>query len=230
MRYVGLISMLVFIATLSLGVGSVCAMTSDASATTQAPKSTDLAEMSLEQLMDIPVLTVVTASKREQTTTQAPAQASVVTADDIRKYGYRTLADILRSAPGFYITYDRSYGFIGVRGFGRPGDYGGRVLLLVDGHRMNDPLYDTVAVVNDFIVDVDLIERVEIIRGPGSALYGNNAFFAVVNVITKRANSFRNGEHLCRGGHARHLQGSLDLRCARVEWNGRGRVSERPAQ
>ena len=154
--------------------------------------------MSLEQLMELPVLTVVTASKREQKTTEAPAQATVVTADDIRAYGYRTLADILRSVPGFYVTNDRSYGYVGVRGFSRPGDFGGRVLLLLDGHRMNDSIYDTAAVLNDFIVDVDLIERVEIIRGPGSALYGNNAFFAVVNVFTKRASRFKNGEASAR--------------------------------
>ena len=112
---------------------------------------------------------------------------TVITAQDIRAYGWRTLGDLLRSAPGFYVTYPRSYGFVGVRGFGRPGDFGGRILLLLNGHRMNDPLYDTAAVMNDFILDMDLIDRVEIVRGPGSALYGNNAFFAVVNVITKRA-------------------------------------------
>ena len=71
--------------------------------------------------MELPVLTVVTASKREQKTTEAPAQATVVTADDIRAYGYRTLADVLRSVPGFYVTYDRSYGSSGCGGSDVPG-------------------------------------------------------------------------------------------------------------
>ena len=174
-----------------------------------ASAAADLTKMSLEQLMELPVLTVVTASKREQKTTEAPAQATVVTADDIRAYGYRTLADVLRSVPGFYTTYDRSYSYVGVRGFGRPGDYGGRTLLLLDGHRMNDPLYDTAAIGTEFILDVDLIERVEVIRGPGSALYGNNAFFAVVNVITKRAARLENVEISAEAGTYDTYKGRL---------------------
>ncbi len=172
---------------MAAGIGLAAAAPPEQTPDAPTVRPADLTELSLEQLMDLPVVTVVTASKREQTTTQAPAQATVVTAQDIQQYGYRTLADILRSVPGFYVTYDRSYGFVGVRGFGRPGDYGGRILLLMDGHRLNDPLYDLASVVNDFILEVDLIDRVEIIRGPGSTLYGNNAFFAVVNVITKQA-------------------------------------------
>ncbi len=156
-----------------------------ARAATNDLETSKLAELSLQDLMQIEVPTVVTASKHEQKATEAPAAVTVVTKDDIRKYGYRTLADILRSVRGFYISYDRSYGFIGVRGLNRPGDYGGRVLILVDGHRLNDPIYDTAAVMNDFMVDVDLIERVEVIRGPGSSLYGNNAFFAIVNILTR---------------------------------------------
>ncbi len=72
-----------------------------------------------------------------------------------------------------------------MRGVNRPGDFGGRILILVDGLRLNEPISDGVGVLTDFPIDVDLIERVEVIRGPGSALYGNNAFFAVINVITR---------------------------------------------
>ena len=197
--------------TLATAAGSAFAQVPDPLAPPPVSESAGLTKMSLEQLMEIPILTVVTASKRQQKTTEAPAQATVVTAEDIRAYGCRTLADILRSVPGFYVTYDRSYGYIGVRGFGRPGDFGGRVLLLVDGHRMNDSIYDTAAALNDFIVDVDLIERVEVIRGPGSALYGNNAFFAVVNVITKRAARFKNGEASAEAGSYDTYKGRLTL-------------------
>jgi iron complex outermembrane receptor protein len=143
----------------------------------------DYADMTLEQLMDIPVYS---ASKHDEKTTEAPSSVTLITAQEIRAYGWRTLADLLRSTPGFYVSTPRSYGFIGVRGFGRPRDFGGRILMLVNGHRMNDPLYDTAAIVEDFILDMDLIDRVEVVRGPGSALYGNNAFFGIVNVITKR--------------------------------------------
>ena len=141
---------------------------------------------------DIP--SVIGASKYEQKVTDAPASVSIVTAQDIKLYGYRTLADILRSVGSFYITSDRNYSYVGVRGFGRPGDYNSRILLVVDGHRMNDNLYDQALVGTEGALDVDLIDRVEVIRGPGSSLYGSNAFFAVVNIITKRGRDLKGVE------------------------------------
>jgi outer membrane receptor for ferrienterochelin and colicins len=147
----------------------------------------DLTELPLEELMEIEVATVYTASKFEQKVTEAPSSVSIITSDEIKMYGYRTLADILRSVRGFFITSDRNYAYSGVRGFGRQGDYNSRVLLLVDGHRINDNLYDSAPIGTEFVVDVDMIDRVEVVRGPGSSLYGGNAFFAVVNVITKRS-------------------------------------------
>ncbi len=160
---------------------------------TQLPEPTDL---SVEELtrMEIPV--VEAASKYKQKITEAPSSVTIITADEARKYGHRTLADILQSVPGMYVTYDRNYSFLGVRGFNR-GDYNSRMLLLVDGHRVNNSLSDGAFIGTEFILDVDLIDRVEIIRGPGSSLYGNNAFFGVINVITRRGRDMpRNGAEL----------------------------------
>jgi len=112
---------------------------------------------------------------------------TVITADEIQKYGYRTLAEILESVRGFYITYDRDYTFVGVRGFGRLGDWNSRILLLIDGHRINDNILGMAVIGPEFLVGVDLIERVEIIRGPSSSLYGAQAFLAVINVVTIKA-------------------------------------------
>jgi outer membrane receptor for ferrienterochelin and colicins len=120
-------------------------------------------------------------------------RVTVVTADEIKKYGYRTLADILQSAQGFYVSYDRNYAFLGARGINL-GDFNSRVLLLINGHRVNNNLTDGAAIGTDFILDVDLIDRVEIIRGPGSVLYGNNAFFGVINVITRTAKQLHGAE------------------------------------
>jgi len=145
----------------------------------------DLTTLSIEELMGIEVETVSGASRYEQPVSEAPASVSIVSAEQIKKYGYRNLADILQSVPGFSVTNDRNYQYAGIRGFGLPGDYGTRVLLMVDGIRQNEPMFNSVFI-GELVVDTDLIERVEIIRGPGHTLYGANALMAVINIVTKR--------------------------------------------
>ncbi|MCL6471060.1 MAG: TonB-dependent receptor, partial [Ralstonia sp.] len=146
--------------------------------------ATDLTALPIEQLMQVQVVTG--ASKYAQAANEAPANVSVITAADIKAYGWRTLADILGSLPGLYTNYDRSYNTLGARGFLRAGDYDTRFLLLIDGHRTNDPIFDQAAVGTEAILNVDLIERVEYVPGAGSAVYGSNALFGVINIITKR--------------------------------------------
>lgn len=143
-----------------------------------------LTDLSLEELMDI-VPKVYGASKFEQKSTEAPSSVTVISSDEINRYGYRTLADLLQSVQGMHVSYDRNYSFLGTRGINL-GDFNSRVLVLVDGHQINNNLTDGAHIGTAFVLDVDLINRVEIIRGPGSVLYGNNAFFGVINVITKR--------------------------------------------
>ena len=154
----------------------------------------DLMEKTPEELIKIEVASVYGASKYLQKVTEAPASVTIVTADEIQKYGYRTLAEILRSVRGFYVSYDRNYSYVGVSGFAQPGDYNSRILLLIDGHRFNENIYDGGYIGTEFSIDVDLIERVEIIRGPSSSLYGTNAFFAVINVMTKRGRDLKGVE------------------------------------
>lgn len=152
----------------------------------QEKEKPDLTTFTIEELMQVEVETVSGASRYEQPVSEAPASVSIVTADQIKKYGYRNLGDILQSVPGFSVTNDRNYQYAGIRGFGLPGDYGTRVLLMVDGVRQNDPIFNSVFIGNEVIVDTDLIERVEIIRGPGHTLYGANSMMAVINIVTKR--------------------------------------------
>ena len=151
----------------------------------------DLSDASLEELTKIQVYS---ASKHLQNASDAPASVTVVTSDEIQKYGYRNLADILRSVPGFYVTYDRDYTFVGVRGFGRLGDWNSRILVLIDGHRINNNVLGQAMLGNEFLVDMDMIQRVEIVCGPSSSLYGANAFFAVINVITRTSKEVKNLE------------------------------------
>ena len=136
---------------------------------------------------------VYTASKYEQKVTKAPASVSIVTADEIKKWGYRNFGDIIASLKGFYSTNDRNYGYTGARGFGLPSDYNDRLLLLIDGHRFNDNIYESFTTDQYFPVDIDMIERVEVVRGPSSSLYGTSAFFGVINVITKRGRDLEGG-------------------------------------
>lgn len=173
------------------------------------PKPASLADLSLEQLMDIPVETVVSASKYEQKITRAPASVTIVTAAEIAAYGHRTLADALRSVRGLYVADDRNYSYLGTRGFHRPGDYNSRVLVLVDGHRMNDNVYDSVYFGHDSAVDTAAIERVEIIRGPSSSIYGSSAFFGVVNLITKRGAALDGTEFSAATGSFGSYRGRL---------------------
>lgn len=133
---------------------------------------------------DIP--SVYSASRYEQPVTQAPSSVSIVTADDIKKFGYRNLADIVGSMRGMYTSNDRIYQRLGIRGFNRSGDYNTRVLVLIDGHRSNDNIVDFSAIGSEFMIDVDDISRVELVRGAASSLYGSNAFLGILNIITKR--------------------------------------------
>ena len=95
------------------------------------------------------------------------------------------MADVLRNVRGFYSTSDRNYGYFGARGFQPPGDYNARILVTIDGLRANDNIYDGALYDENFQVDLDLVDRIEIIRGPSSSLYGSNAFLAVINVVTR---------------------------------------------
>jgi iron complex outermembrane receptor protein len=128
---------------------------------------------------------VVGASKYKQSVREAPAAVTIISARDIEQYGWRDLADVLRSVRGFYVTNDRNYKYAGVRGFGPVGDYNNKILLLLNGHRVNEGFSFTAGIENTVPIDLDNIKKIEIIRGPGSALYGASAVFAVINVITK---------------------------------------------
>ncbi len=174
-------------------------------ATAPSPEAADpFAEPSVEapELMlfkEIPV--VVAAGKREQTESQAAASVSVVSADQIDKMGYRSLADVLRGQRSFYLHSDGLNSFAGVRGFLRPGEWNARILVLVDGRPTREPVYAQTHLDQDFVVPMEAIKRVEVVRGPGSALYGSNAVFAVINVVTKDGADVNGGQIKVKGGN-----------------------------
>lgn len=166
-----------------------------------------LFDLSLEELMNVKI---TTASKQEESVADAAAIISVITAKDIQSYGAISLVDVLDRATGMYFTSGFTYrdNMVSIRGNATT-DVNTNVLILVDGRPMresfsnglNSPVYAS--------FPLERIERLEIIRGPGSILYGTCAVTGVINIITKGA-----GEHASVSGSLRYgtfntLQGSL---------------------
>jgi iron complex outermembrane receptor protein len=166
-------------------------------------------------LRDVP--SVFAASGFEQSASDAPSSVSVITATDIERFGWRTLAEALGSLRGFHTSSDLINDFVGVRGLLRPGDWNGRILLLVDGQRVNENIYGQAALGYDALVDLGAVERIEVVRGPGSSLYGTSAVFAVVDVITKQGRDYRGWQAEARAGS----QGTRAVRLGGGQRDGR---------
>lgn len=181
------------------------ALAGSGSASAQAPPA-DEGIQSLDELLSV---RVSTASLYSQLAREAPASVSIIAADDIARYQIRTLAELLSLVRGFYLSDDRNYEYVGVRGFGRPTDYNNRILLLWNGHVLNDNMYTSSAMGFDFSPDLSSVERVEIVRGPGSPLYGANAMLAVINIIGKTGAEVNGVEASGEYGSGAYARGSV---------------------
>ncbi len=192
-RLPGLSARVKLISALGLGLGIAMAFPVQA--------ESDQIELKLETLVETPLINDSkydqkqrSAAKYEQKQKEVAAAVSVITRDEIKAFGWRTLDQALASLPGIHITYDRQYSYLGARGFGLPGDYNTRVLLTINGNRVNDAVYDAAMIGREFPLDMDLVDRIEFIAGPGGAVYGQNAMFGVVNVITRSGAQVDGGE------------------------------------
>jgi outer membrane receptor for ferrienterochelin and colicin len=144
------------------------------------------------------------ASKKAISSRESPGIISLITQEEIKKSGARDLIDVLRLVPGFEFGKDvQNTVGLGVRGNWAAE---GKVLLLIDGQEMNEIMYSTIQFGNHY--PIENIQKIEIIRGPGSAIYGGFAEYGVINIITKSASEL-NGIHASgvygqmNGGYAR---------------------------
>jgi outer membrane receptor protein involved in Fe transport len=131
--------------------------------------------------------TVVGAAKREQSLGSVASAVTVLTADQVRRYGYRTVGEALRGVAGMYVVDDRMVERIGVRGVQLLGDANTRFLILIDGTALNEPWSQFVDTSTALPVSLDDVARIEVIRGPVSSIYGTNAFFGIINIVTLEA-------------------------------------------
>lgn len=146
--------------------------------------SSSYVDLSLEQLMNVDVTSVAGTAEPRMA---SPAALAVITGDDIRRAGHRTVAEALRMVPGMYVARANASSYvIGARGLTGSALTSTRYLVMVDGRAVHDPLISTA-----FwdVVDVPIhdIDRIEVIRGPGATLWGANATHGVIKVITRSA-------------------------------------------
>ena len=137
-------------------------------------------EVSLRQLEEVEA-----ASRTSEAVEDAPGSVTIIPSQEIRAMGYSTVAEALRGVRGMYTTYDGSYDYAGVRGINLLGDFGNRTLVLLNGHSINDSWVNLSFLDYTARTDLEDVERIEIVRGPGSVLYGTGAFSGVINVVTK---------------------------------------------
>ncbi|MCA9515124.1 MAG: TonB-dependent receptor [Myxococcales bacterium] len=127
---------------------------------------------------------IAAASRTAEAQGDAPASVSVVSGLERRAFGYTTIADALRGVRGVYLNDDLTYQSAGFRGVSTFGDYGNRVLVQLDGHALNDDWIGSSYIGFDGAIGLHMVERVEVVRGPGSTLHGTGAMLGVVNLVT----------------------------------------------
>ncbi|RKY08422.1 MAG: TonB-dependent receptor [Planctomycetota bacterium] len=142
----------------------------------------DFFDMSIEELMDVEVITV---SRSEDALFRTPAAITVLTSEDIRRSGHQSIPELLRMVPGVHVArIDSNKWAITARGFN--GLYAEKLLVLIDGRTVYTPLYSGVYWdVQDVMLED--IERIEVVKGPGGTLWGANAVNGIINIITRKA-------------------------------------------
>jgi outer membrane receptor for ferrienterochelin and colicins len=166
----------------------------------------------LEGLLDTAVVSA--PSKSPEAATLAPATSIVLTAEDFKRYGIRSLDDAINFlGRGMVVEKTFETGEIGARGVLLTSDFGSHVLLMVDGHVLNEQWGATAYFDRTATIPFEIIDHIELVLGPGSVLYGSNAMLGIVHIVTKRAKDF-DGVHVYVDGQASLLAPGRALRGA----------------
>ena len=200
--------------TLFLSCGSLVVMFAGAAGAAEADKGRQLlTDLSLEQLMEVPVFS---ASRKSQNLSDVSSAVFVINQEDIRHSGATTIPDLLRMVPGVQVaSIDGNSWAISIRGFN--GTFANKLLVMIDGRSVYTPFYGGVFWdVQDTLLED--IERIEVIRGPGSTMWGANATNGVINIITKRAQNTDGA--LVTGLVGSHEKGTVGLRYGSVIGDG----------
>jgi outer membrane receptor for ferrienterochelin and colicins len=167
---------------------------------------------------------VVGAAKREQSLGNVASAVTVISGDRLRRFGYRTIGEAVAAVAGVYLVDNRLSYSVGIRGLQIPGDFNTRILVLVDGASVNEAWGAFAGVGFDGMVGIDEVSRVEVIRGPVSSVYGTNAFFGIINIVTRGAsdsprvwgrtsinsiNGVLSGAGFAAGGLDKQIRGSV---------------------
>ena len=170
----------------------------------------DAIDTPLDQLVQ---MRIISMPKFAENADAIPSVVSIIKREDIRIYGWRTLGEALRSLQGFNVTSNHAYEYAGTRGISLPGDFRPRLQLLIDGTSLNDGVFSSAPIENSFPLDLDLVERIEVVRGPSAAVYGGDAMFGVINVVTRSGQGMAGGEAGVSVGSGNEQQG-------RLSWGG----------
>lgn len=161
----------------------------------------------LDQVRLVPLREVAAASRELESIEDAPASITILDTEELRAFQYPTIYEALRGVRGFALTFDSIYGNASVRGLGQPNDYNNKMLLLSDGATLNENILSQAFISYDGRVDLEDVERIEIIRGPGSVIYGTGAVSGVVNMVPHRREE---------ASHVRVSVGTADQGVAKV--------------
>jgi outer membrane receptor for ferrienterochelin and colicins len=173
-------------------------------------------QVQLDNVVLVPTAEVSAVSRRTEQVALAPSSVTLITRDELTAFRYPTLYEALRGVRGFAMTYDSIYGSAAIRGLGQANDFGNRMLVLSDGATLNDNILYQSFISYDGQVGLDDVTQIEVVRGPGSLLYGTGAVSGVVNLVGPSVEA-ENGARVGASLYEDVQSGSAQLHLARGE-------------